>query len=82
VSGSERGAAGRTSKRLDPFGLAMFAIADERVNVNIGDAEVRALLIGTGEARGVDAFGAPRRLFTSRQGRTDAGSTSEEAVEA
>ena len=41
----------------------MFAISDERVNVSIGDPEVRALLIGTGEARGVDAFGGSPSAF-------------------
>ena len=51
--GSERGTAGLTAKRLDALGMPMLAIADEGVNVSIGDAEVRALLASTGEALGV-----------------------------
>ncbi len=56
--GSEGGAAGLTAKGLDALGMPMLAIADQSVNVRIGDAEVRALLIGTGIAVGVDPDGA------------------------
>ncbi len=52
MPGSECGAAGLTTKRLDPLGMAMLAIADEGMDVSIGDCEVRTLLIGTGEAFG------------------------------
>jgi hypothetical protein len=49
---TERGTAGRASKGLDVLGTAMRAIPDQRVEVSIGDSEVRALLIGTGQAFG------------------------------
>ena len=83
MSGTERSVAGRTSKRLDPFGMAMLAISHQCMDGSVCDAEVRALLIGTSEPFGVDAFGAPRRLFTSGQGRTDtgAGPPADEIVE-
>jgi hypothetical protein len=61
--GTERGVAGLTTKRLDPLGLAMLAIADERMDVSVCDAEVRALLIGTGETLGVYAFGGSPAAF-------------------
>jgi hypothetical protein len=35
----------------------MLAIADEGVDVSLGDAEVQALLVGTGVAPGVHALG-------------------------
>ena len=60
---SERGVAGLTAKGLDALGLAMLAIPDQRVDVSIGDAEVRALLVGTGEACGVHAFGGSPAAF-------------------
>lgn len=53
----EGGAAGRPSKGLVPLSLPMLAIADQCVNVSIGDAEVGARLIGTGIAVGVDPLG-------------------------
>jgi hypothetical protein len=49
--------AGLTAKRLDPLGLAMLAIAYQRMHVSIGDAEVRALLVGTSKALGIHASG-------------------------
>jgi hypothetical protein len=48
--------AGRTSKRLDPLGLAMLAIPNQRMDMSIGDPEVGALLVGTGEAVGIHAL--------------------------
>ena len=51
--GSEGGAASRASKGLDPLGLAMLAIPDERVDVSVCDPEVCALRVRTGEALGV-----------------------------
>jgi hypothetical protein len=48
--GSERGTARLAAKRLDLLGTAMLAIANERVDMSVGDSEVRTLLIGTGEA--------------------------------
>ncbi|MGZ3646386.1 MAG: hypothetical protein ACXVCM_21350 [Ktedonobacteraceae bacterium] len=50
---TEGGMAGLTAKGLDALGLAMFAISNQCMNVSIDDAEIRALLIGTGEAVGV-----------------------------
>jgi hypothetical protein len=68
--GSERGAASRTSKGLDALGTAMLAISDEGVDPIIGDAEVRILLVRTGEALGLyPSGGLALRLFTSLQGR-------------
>ena len=61
--GSEAGAAGLTAKGLDSFGLAVLAIADQSVDVSIGDAEVEALRVGTGEALGVHAFGGSAPAF-------------------
>ena len=62
-SSTERGAAGLTAKGLDPFGMAMLAIANESMNVSIGDAEVWALLVGTSEPLGVYAFGGSSAAF-------------------
>jgi hypothetical protein len=55
--GSEGGAAGRASERLDALGLAMLAIPDEGVDVSIGIPEGQALLVGTGVPLGVDSLG-------------------------
>ena len=56
--GCERGTAGRASKCLDLLGMAMLAISDQSVDVSIGDAEGWALLVGTGVALRVSAFGS------------------------
>ena len=61
--GSERGAAGLTPKGLDVLGSPMFAISDERMDVGVSDAEVHALLIGTGVTLGIDAFGGTSPAF-------------------
>ncbi len=50
--GSESGATGLAAKCLDLFSAAMFAIPDESMDVSVCDPEVRALLVGTGEAFG------------------------------
>ena len=90
ASRAERGAASLTAERLDPFGMAMLAIANERMNVCIGDAAGCALLIGTGEAFGVDSLGrvsatfdlAPgtyregHRSYNRRVGARESGNTS------
>jgi hypothetical protein len=81
TSSAERGAASLTTERLDPLRLTMLAIANERMNVSVGDPEVRALLIGTGVAFGVYLFGCspaafdlapgthrPRRRLSTRRG--------------
>src|SRR6266700_6627662 len=54
---TERGVAGLTTKRLDPFGLAMLAIANKSMHVSIGNAEVGALVVGTGETLCVHPLG-------------------------
>jgi hypothetical protein len=63
ASGSERGVAGLTAKRLDPFGLPMLAISDQRVGLGIGDPEVGTLLVGTGEAFGGYPLGCSPTAF-------------------
>ena len=63
VSSAERGAAGLAAKGLDLLGTAMLAIPNQRVDVSIGDAEVRALLIGTGEAFSGYALGCSPPAF-------------------
>ena len=61
--GREGGAAGLTPKRLDRFSAAMLAIANQRVNLIIGDPAVPALWIGTSETFGVSAFGGSSAAF-------------------
>lgn len=70
---AERGVTGLATKRLDLLGMAMLAIPNQSVDVSVSDSEVWALLVETGKAFCVHRFGAPRRLFTSHQGRTGAG---------
>ena len=60
---AERGAAGLAAKGLDVLGLAMLAIPNQRVDLSIGDAEVGALRVGTGEAFGVDPLGRSPAAF-------------------
>jgi hypothetical protein len=57
ASSAERGAARRTSERLDPLSMPMRAIPDERMPVCLGDPEEQTLLIGTGETLGIDTSG-------------------------
>ncbi len=63
ATSAERGAALLTAKRLDALGLAMLAIANQRVELIIGVAEVLALLIGTGEAGGAHPLGRSPPAF-------------------
>jgi hypothetical protein len=63
ASSTERGAASRTSERLNTLGLAMLAIADQGVDLSIGDPEVGALRVGASEPLGVDAFGGSPAVF-------------------
>ena len=63
MSSTERGEAGRTSKRLDPLGMAMLAISYQRMDGSVCDAEVGALLVGTSEACGVYALGGSPAAF-------------------
>ena len=60
---TERGTASRTSEGLDPLGLAMFAISDQRMDVSIGDPEVRTLSVGTSEAFGGYPLGCSPLVF-------------------
>jgi hypothetical protein len=48
--------------------MAMRAISDQRMSVGIGDAGIRALLVGTGETLGVYAFGSSPSTFHLRPG--------------
>src|SRR5215469_9760692 len=57
ASGSERPMASLATERLDVLGLAVLAIADERMNVRISDPEVCTLWVGTSEALCVHALG-------------------------
>ena len=70
---TERGVASLTAKRLDPLGMAMLAISDESMDVSIGDPEVRALLVGTGEALGVYPLGCSPPAFHLAPGAHEAG---------
>jgi hypothetical protein len=61
--GSERSAAGLAAKRLNPLGMTMLAIANESVDLGIGDPAIGALLVGTGKTRGVHALGGSPAAF-------------------
>jgi len=61
--GSERRMTGRASKGLDPFGLAMLAIADESVDGSVYNPAVVALPVRTGETLCVYAFGGSPSAF-------------------
>ena len=61
--GSEGGAASLTAKGLDALGTAMLAIPNQRVDPIIGDAEVQALLVWTGEAHGLYPPGCSSAAF-------------------
>src|SRR5947209_7308970 len=63
MSSAERGVASLTTERLDVLGLAMLAIANQRVDVSIGDAAVEAPSVGTSEALGVHALGSSPTAF-------------------
>jgi hypothetical protein len=73
TSCTEGCAAGLTPKRLDALEKAMLAISDQGVDVSIGDPGVRALGLGQAKPSVFTRLGAPRRLFTSHQGRTGRG---------
>ena len=60
----EGGAARLTTERLDPLGLAMLAIAHQSMKGRVCDAEVRTLLVGTGEAvTGYPLRGSPPAFY-------------------
>jgi len=74
ASSSERGAASRTSKRLDPFGMAMLAISKKTHEWK----RLRSRRTGTAGSdrrtpQCLGVWGLPRRLLTSHQGRTGRG---------
>ena len=84
ASGTEGGAAGLAAKGLDALGMAMLAIANQRMDVSVGDPEVQALLVGTGEALGVHPLGCSPAAFHLTPGTHSrgAGSPPDEGVEA
>ena len=57
ASSTERGVAGLTPKGLDLLNATMRAIANQSMNLSIGDPAIRALRVGTGKALGVHADG-------------------------
>ena len=61
--GTERRVACLTAKGLDALGVTMLAIANQRVDLGIGDPEVRALQVGTGKALGVHPLGRSPPAF-------------------
>jgi hypothetical protein len=63
MSGREGGVTGLTPKRLDPLETAVLAISDEGMEESVSGAKVGALLVGTSEAFGVDAFGRSSTAF-------------------
>ena len=63
ATSGEGSAASLTAKGLDLLGTAMLAIPNQSVDVSVGDSEVRALLVGTGEAFGVHPLGGSPAAF-------------------
>ena len=63
ASSTEGSAAGLTAKRLDVLDTAMLAIANERMNVCIGDPKVQTRKVGTGVALGVHVLGGSPPAF-------------------
>ena len=63
ASSTECGGAGLTTERLDQLDMAVFAISDQRVDLSISDPVVWALLVRTGEALGIYAFGCSSAAF-------------------
>src|SRR5690348_9882484 len=61
--GSEGGAASLTAKGLDMLGLAVLAITNQRMDLSISNAEVQALLVGTGVSLGADSLGGSPAAF-------------------
>jgi len=63
ASGCESGVTGLTAKGLNPFGLAMLAIANQRVDMRLNDSKVQALAVGTGKALGLHALWCSSAAF-------------------
>jgi len=53
ASRAERGVTGLATKCLDLLGATMGAVSNQSVDVSVCDAEVWALVVGTGETLGV-----------------------------
>jgi hypothetical protein len=62
-SGTERGVAGLTTKRLNPLSRSMLSIPDESMAVSVCDPEVSTLTVRTGEALRFYAFGSTPPAF-------------------
>ena len=84
VSSAECGVTGLATKGLDLLSSTMLAIPDESVHSRVSVAKVRAPRFGQANPSVSIRLGAPRRLFTSHQGRTgaDAGPLPDEGAEA
>ncbi len=63
ASGTERGVASLTTKRLDPLSRAMLAIPNESMEVSVCDTEVETLAVRTSKALRVYAFGSTSMAF-------------------
>src|SRR5215469_4373460 len=63
ASRTEGAVTGRTSESLDAFGLAMLAIANQRVDVSSGNAKVGTVSGGTGIALGLHSLGCSPAAF-------------------
>ena len=68
ASGTERAVARLAAKGLDLLSTPMLAVPDKRMDVSVSDAKVRALLVRTGEALGVDPLGGSPTAFHLRPG--------------
>ena len=53
----------RREHHCDLLGMTMLAIANQRVDLGIGDPAIRALRVGTGKALGVHALGCSSAAF-------------------
>jgi hypothetical protein len=84
ASSTEGGVTGLTPKRLDLLGMTMLAVANESVDLGIGDPAIPALRVGTGVALGVHAFGGSSPAFHLAPGahRSRRWVFTDEAVEA
>jgi hypothetical protein len=63
ASSTEGGVASLAAIGLDLLGTAMFAIADEGVDLSIGDPVVHALQVGTSKALGLHVLGCAPAAF-------------------
>jgi hypothetical protein len=63
ASSTERGVTGLATECLDLLNATICAISNQGVDVSVCDAEVRALVVGTGKALGVYPFGSTPLAF-------------------